>query len=583
MIKSVVIKVLCTLLIGSQVFAGSLILGENNKVCAQDITQTIGGNQCVDVYGTCPSGYSNFRQTVDTIPTYESARTGNLDSLLLDIPDGIYHNFADGGFTNTACIRDSVNGIIPHATTEEIKNTSVNSGFDVTSGSRGVFSFDVTRACIGDFRATESVSRSGAWGCCPIGYDYVTANASNTADAQSNEFSACCIQRQGIENTGFEVYIGGGRWQPGDLSIFQINRNQEHTYVCLGQDQGGADAPLAVSVYRQVPERFLRATNETYKPFVSGANNNNNTILETTGRDVVTEIDIDTNLDGVIDSGNYLGKSILLGDSGAVGINGGPIRGYPIGPAWLYNTNTSDNFSVVYNGTPPEGGSLQCGATFRNGCAIDASDNVVYASSFANDGYTTTATNMCSSCFAPGEAIGVVQAGGENALRLCIGTGEGIGSSELDNYLNENLESASGAPVSNDVPLYVDVALVNNSVQDTVAFYVESTTTGSTNADVLANCRAQGGIYTALGCLDVTPVGVITGLIRIALGVMSGVVLVQLMIVGLIYQSGLEENIEKAREIIISTSTGTALIVFSVLILRVIGIDVLDVLPEGFF
>ncbi|MDQ6985449.1 MAG: hypothetical protein Q9M91_06875 [Candidatus Dojkabacteria bacterium] len=95
------------------------------------------------------------------------------------------------------------------------------------------------------------------------------------------------------------------------------------------------------------------------------------------------------------------------------------------------------------------------------------------------------------------------------------------------------------------------------------------------------NCIEQGGIWIAIGCLDVTPLGIVTGMIRIAFGVMGGVALIQLILAGLMYQSGQEAKITEAREKFFATLAGLAVLVFSVVILRIIGINVLDVIPDG--
>ncbi len=124
------------------------------------------------------------------------------------------------------------------------------------------------------------------------------------------------------------------------------------------------------------------------------------------------------------------------------------------------------------------------------------------------------------------------------------------------------------------------IPLKNNSITDTIAWLAAQ---DEDNAEYIENCRAQGGIPTAIGCIDTTPIGIITGLIRISLGVMGGVALVQLILVGINYQRGNEAEIKKAREQLIATLTGLAVLVFSVLILRIIGVNILDILPAGSF
>jgi hypothetical protein len=96
------------------------------------------------------------------------------------------------------------------------------------------------------------------------------------------------------------------------------------------------------------------------------------------------------------------------------------------------------------------------------------------------------------------------------------------------------------------------------------------------NALSCVQCIDGGGLWVAIGCVDPTPLGVITGLIRIAFGVMGGVALIQLIKAGIMYQKGDEAGIQKARGQVI-----IALLVFSVLALRIIGVNILDVLPEG--
>lgn len=129
---------------------------------------------------------------------------------------------------------------------------------------------------------------------------------------------------------------------------------------------------------------------------------------------------------------------------------------------------------------------------------------------------------------------------------------------------------------SNGLPERID--LVNNNIADTLAVLGADS---AENADFIANCRATGGIPVALGCIDTTPVGIITGLIRIALGTMGGVALIQLIVVGLRYMQGEEGEIKKAREQLVATLTGLATLIFSVLILRILGVNILDIIPAG--
>jgi len=121
-------------------------------------------------------------------------------------------------------------------------------------------------------------------------------------------------------------------------------------------------------------------------------------------------------------------------------------------------------------------------------------------------------------------------------------------------------------------------ALINNSIADTIAYLSADS---QENKDFIKNCTAGGGIPTAIGCVDASPLGIITGLIRIALGVVGGIALLQLILVGIQYQRGEEAEIKKARDRLFATLTGVAVLVFSVLILRILGVNILDVIPAG--
>lgn len=97
------------------------------------------------------------------------------------------------------------------------------------------------------------------------------------------------------------------------------------------------------------------------------------------------------------------------------------------------------------------------------------------------------------------------------------------------------------------------------------------------------NCVGKGGIWIAIGCVDPTPVGIMTRLVQTGIGVMGGVALLQIMYAGLMYQTGNKEKIAKARSQIDATLIGLAVLVFSILILEVIGVNILDVTSAGFF
>lgn len=235
-----------------------------------------------------------------------------------------------------------------------------------------------------------------------------------------------------------------------------------------------------------------------------------------------------------------------------------------------YNIKDGNNSSVVDYAPIPNGSLTNC--PDKNGCTIvselgdgsSLSPNVVKYITSAGKTLKIVKSDLldtetgklveCSKCYSDGEVIAIGGEGSESKETL---------------MLRCDVDSAD---------LIESVELRNNSITDTLAWLAAQ---DPENQDFIEDCRAQGGIPTAIGCIDTTPIGIITGLIRIALGVMGGVALVQLILVGINYQRGNEAEIKKAREQLVATLTGLAVLVFSVLILRIIGVNILDILPAG--
>lgn len=96
-------------------------------------------------------------------------------------------------------------------------------------------------------------------------------------------------------------------------------------------------------------------------------------------------------------------------------------------------------------------------------------------------------------------------------------------------------------------------------------------------------CLLGGGTWTGIGCIATTPEGIFASIIRIVLGVMGGVVLLRMIYLGYLYQSKDEKKIAEAKAGVISTLAGILVVLFSILILRIIGVNILNVVPAGFF
>lgn len=91
---------------------------------------------------------------------------------------------------------------------------------------------------------------------------------------------------------------------------------------------------------------------------------------------------------------------------------------------------------------------------------------------------------------------------------------------------------------------------------------------------------------TALGCITIgtgnknLPIGVLSFFLKWAFGISGGVIILMLIFTGfsLATSSGNPEKLQAAKENMVSIFSGFILIVFSVLLLRTIGADVL-ILP----
>lgn len=130
------------------------------------------------------------------------------------------------------------------------------------------------------------------------------------------------------------------------------------------------------------------------------------------------------------------------------------------------------------------------------------------------------------------------------------------------------------------VPFVSVVAPVQAQTDNPETTFGESNCNGDPNCE---QCIGLGGIWIAIGCVDPSPVGILTRLVQIGVGVMGGVALIQLIYAGIMYQAGNKEKIAQARSQVSSTLLGLAVLVFSILILQTIGVNVLDITSAGFF
>lgn len=86
-------------------------------------------------------------------------------------------------------------------------------------------------------------------------------------------------------------------------------------------------------------------------------------------------------------------------------------------------------------------------------------------------------------------------------------------------------------------------------------------------------------IHTALGCVNTGPGGFVSDILSIAIGIAGGVAFV-LMVIGairMLVSAGDPEALAAGRDMLTSAIAGLLFIIFSVVILRIIGVDVLKI------
>lgn len=99
-------------------------------------------------------------------------------------------------------------------------------------------------------------------------------------------------------------------------------------------------------------------------------------------------------------------------------------------------------------------------------------------------------------------------------------------------------------------------------------------------------CQAPGdspgqktGIITALGCIPTKPQQLVNWILKNAIGIGGGIafLLITFGIFTIITSGGNPEKLNKGKDIIVSAITGLLMIIFSVVLLQIIGVDILAI------
>lgn len=102
----------------------------------------------------------------------------------------------------------------------------------------------------------------------------------------------------------------------------------------------------------------------------------------------------------------------------------------------------------------------------------------------------------------------------------------------------------------------------------------------------VACIKIDHGTWTgSLGCVQTSSIDSIFGsILRIGIGIMGGVALLRLIWLGIVTAQSADDNkVAEARRGVLATLGGIAIVVFSVIIVRAIGVNLLNIVPSGFF
>jgi hypothetical protein len=88
---------------------------------------------------------------------------------------------------------------------------------------------------------------------------------------------------------------------------------------------------------------------------------------------------------------------------------------------------------------------------------------------------------------------------------------------------------------------------------------------------------AGGCIQTAIGCIDPTPSGLFTKFFSIGIGIAGGIAFLLIVFGGfqIITSAGNPERLNEGKEVVTSAIAGLLMIIFSVFLLKIIGVNIL--------
>ena len=93
-----------------------------------------------------------------------------------------------------------------------------------------------------------------------------------------------------------------------------------------------------------------------------------------------------------------------------------------------------------------------------------------------------------------------------------------------------------------------------------------------------ATCPGGSEVNTAFGCIPIdNSTGIVSAFLRVILGIAGGIVFLMIIYAGFTFitSTGNPEKVKQAQDLMVSGFSGLIMIVFSVLLLHIVGVNIL--------
>lgn len=205
--------------------------------------------------------------------------------------------------------------------------------------------------------------------------------------------------------------------------------------------------------------------------------------------------------------------------------------------------------------------------------------------------YNDCPTNMCTQ--------DIVDTEGGTPLRYCWSVGEKCNSSCVENYgrwcgcdsTHKNINwydeyhscedippvgpGGTGGGTSNPPNIKPNTKKCEDAEKNLSCSPEDVTCNANNQYLKCLNCLNAGNVWTEIGCLEASTVGIATRALQIGMGVIAALVIIRFIQAGFMISSGDPEKIKEGKGIAVSAVAATGFLGGSVIILKFIGVDVL--------